>query len=278
VLEEDKGPFLATYASLVNFYARGLAKSLLSGLDEDDLVQVGNIALLECADRYDPSRKASFRTFAGWRVHGAMIDEIRRMHWVPRHEGVTHLLKVIATRTAQHLPITSESLAEATGQSVEKVRSWERRIAFASARHVSLSEVHESLFEDGWASNPVHQVADESPNALALIEERERYCYLHGAVDQLPDRVRTALSLYYFEGLTMIQIAAHMSVTESRVSQLIAKGKHLLKEILAGKTTPIVPALQTCAWCGRIFVRGKITRDFCRAPCKQAALGKKGTA
>jgi len=279
VLEEDQERLLAAYGSQVEWYARRLAKFLPSGLDVDDLRQVGKMALLEAAARYEPARGATFRTFSGWRIHGAMIDELRLAQWVPRHPGVTHLMKVIASRQGQDLPITSEALAEATGQPVEKIREWEMRIAHGASGHLSLDEIRETRFEDGTdRPRPAHQVADESPNVVALMEERDRCRHLHATVDQLPDRVRTAISLYYFEDLTMIKIAALLRVTESRVSQIIAQGQRLLKPMLLGHVALTIPALQTCAWCRHIFVRGKITRDFCRAACKQAGLATVGRA
>ena len=272
---------LKEHAPLVTYFARRWASALPSGLDVDDLEQVGRLALLEALGRFDPKRGGKFRTYAAWRVKGAMGDEIRRMRWNSRHNGIEQLGKLIDARRAQSLPITTEALAEATGQSVDRIRDWEARIDQARLSHRTLDEV-------GVDGELTLQIADTRINAETRLLERERLRLLHAAVDQLPPRMRTVITLHYFEELTNAKIGELLQLTESRISQMISEAKKMLKEALQivdldtavpfSVVNPLPVGMCACVNvnCPILFVCCKgYARKFCSRRCSRIWKAKR---
>lgn len=275
---------LIDHTPLVNLFAHRWATALPSGLDVEDLQQVGKLALLEALSRWDPSRGANFRTFAAWRVNGAMGDEIRRMRWISRHTEIDKFVKLIDLRRAQSLPITSEAMALETGHSIEKIRAWELRIAQAQQQNRTLSDVESGYADekDGPRGAVMLQVPDGAPSVLTQVVERERFRLLHAAVDQLPDRMRTIISLHYFEGMTNANIGKLVLITESRVSQIISEAHAKLKEALEivdletpvpfSVINPLPVVMAQCDSCTCLYVRGNgYSRQYCSRQCRQTA-------
>jgi RNA polymerase sigma factor for flagellar operon FliA len=283
--EQEIEEVLKEHLSLVKFYARRWSKALPSGLDLEDLMQVGNLALVEAMDRFRDDGGGSFRTYAGWRVNGAIGDEIRRMRWVPRHMESEKLIKLIDARRAQSLPVTAEALAEVTGSSVEKIHEWEQRMDQARRNHVSLTEAKEDTIERTFDSQGHRDidVEDEREDTEKIVMERERMRLLHAAVDLLPDRLRTVITLHYFEEMTNAAIATILMVTESRISQMMKQAEKMLGEAVAvidlveptpfSVVNPRPVALRDCTRCHQLYVctgHGKYKRDYCSRACRVA--------
>lgn len=200
--------------ALVKRIAQHLAARLPSSVDIDDLLQAGMVGLLEAARNYDARRGASFETYAGIRIRGAMLDDIRKHDWTPRsvhhkYRQVAEAVHEIERETAE--PASPAAVAERLGISLD---DYHRILAdSASSRLFSLEE---SIEETG-ARPPPTAGGNTPEQAFDQSQFRER---LAAAIDNLPDRERLVLSLYYEQELNLKEIGAVLDVTESRVCQI----------------------------------------------------------
>jgi RNA polymerase sigma factor for flagellar operon FliA len=216
------------FAHIVKAMAHRLAYRLPAYMDADDLVSVGIIGLMDAMDKYDPGREAKFKTYAEFRIRGAMLDEIRAMDWIPRsvHERVS-LLQRTHTKLLNRLgrPPADEEVAAEMKLSLEELDDF--LVRSRGAVLVSLDDIN--LHEpDG--PKILDVLADrQHPDPLAIIlddRERERVA---DAIQQLPEKERLVLTLYYYEELTMKEIGKILKVTESRVCQIHTKAVLCLK-------------------------------------------------
>ncbi len=200
--------------ALVKRIAQHLAARLPASVDIDDLLQAGMVGLLEAARNYDAGRGASFETYAGIRIRGAMLDDIRKHDWTPRsvhhkYRQVAEAIHEIERETAE--PAAPATVAERLGISLD---DYHRILAdSASSRLFSLEE---SVEETG--SRPPPAALGNTPEQdFDQSQFRER---LAAAIDNLPERERLVLSLYYEQELNLKEIGAVLEVTESRVCQI----------------------------------------------------------
>ena len=221
-LEAHRELIVKEFAHIVKAMAYRLAYRLPAYMDAEDLVSVGIIGLMDAMDKYDPDREAKFKTYAEFRIRGAMLDEIRSMDWIPRsvHERVS-LLQRTHTRLMTRLgrPPTDEEVAAEMQLSPAELDDF--LVRSRGAVLVSLDDFN--LYE---AEGPkiLDMLADtHHPDPLAIIlndRERERVAE---AIQQLPEKERLVLTMYYYEELTMKEIGRIFKVTESRVCQIHTK-------------------------------------------------------
>jgi len=222
------------YAPLVKYVAGRVAINLPKSVDEGDLVGYGSLGLIDAIERFDPQRGVKFETYAIARIKGAMIDGLRSMDWVPvsvRHknrciEKVTRELENRLGRSA-----TDEEIASELGISVQE---YNQKIKdMASSAILSLEDVWGNL-DELESSSKRPELKDE--NAADPLDETERILRkeaLAKAISRLPDRERLVVTLYYFEGLTVKEIAYILKVSPSRVSQLHTKAVIRLRGALS---------------------------------------------
>jgi len=219
-LTQEQKELVERYLPMVKYLALKVASRLPQGAFElEDLIHAGVIGLIEAAKRFDASKGAKFENFAKFRVKGAILDELRKADLLPR--GLRKKVKEMEEaylRLEQALgrPPEEEELAQDLGMELEEFL--EELKEASGCRILSLEELleegvgaREVLFSDG-SSDPIE--------ALGLLELRER---LVEALRGLPERQRLVLSLYYYEELTMKEIALVLGVTEGRVSQIHAE-------------------------------------------------------
>lgn len=216
------------HAPLVKRIAYHLMGRMPSSVQVDDLVQAGIIGLLEAAKNYDGSKGASFETYAGIRIRGAMIDEIRRGDWAPRsvHRNsrrVAGAIRAVESRT--HREATDAEVAAELG--VELDEYYRISQDCLSARLFSVDELlngENALSEDPGAV-PVGPHDD--------IQRSEWEQCLASAIESLPEREKLVLALYYQEELNLKEIGQVLGVSESRVSQIHSQAALRLRSRLA---------------------------------------------
>ena len=207
------------FSHVVKAMAYRLAYRLPAYMDAEDLVSVGIIGLMDAMDKYDPNREAKFKTYAEFRIRGAMLDEIRSMDWIPRsvHERVS-LLQRTHTKLLNRLgrPPTDEEVAGEMNLSPAELDDFLVRSQGAVLLSLDDFNLHEP---DG--PKILDMLADrQHPDPLAMIlNDRER-SRVTEAIQQLPEKERLMLTLYYYEELTMKEIGRILKVTESRVCQI----------------------------------------------------------
>ena len=219
------------FAHVIRAMAHRLAFRLPAYLDAEDLISVGTIGLMDAMEKYDPTREAKFKTYAEFRIRGAMLDEIRSMDWIPRsvHERIGLLQKThIALMSRLGRPPEDEEVAAELKMSRDELDDFITRAKGAVMISVEDLSLHEP---DG--HKVVKMLADtHNPDPLsALVNEREREA-IAGAIQSLPEKERLVLTLYYYEELTMKEIGEILKVTESRVCQVHTKAIIRLKAYL----------------------------------------------
>ena len=201
---------------LVDHITRRVTASFPRHVEREELLRAGVLGLVEAAARFDPS-KGRFANFAGRRIEGAILDEVRRRSWAPRsvRNRARSLGQLEETLTQQlGAPPSDEVLARAAGLSPRELADHRAR----SARGW-IDTLDRSSGEDGPSMAEV--VADPEAKATdEVIEEEELRAYLRSAVVNLPERHRLVIVGYFLEGRSMDELARLLGVSQSRVSQL----------------------------------------------------------
>lgn len=203
------------HAPLVKRIAYHLLARLPASVQADDLIQSGMIGLIEAAKNFDGSKGASFETFAGIRIRGAMIDEIRRGDWTPRS----------VHRNARLIADTIAELESELGRDVKDVEVAEKLDITLDEYHQMLSDVSSGRIigiEDLGVTEDALVTADDSEHDH-LFEEQANDAFQQALIkniSSLPEREAIVLSLYYNDELNLKEIGEVLSVSESRVSQI----------------------------------------------------------
>jgi RNA polymerase sigma factor for flagellar operon FliA len=220
---QNADELVRTHADLVRRIAYHLCARLPSSVDIDDLVQAGMIGLLEAAGQFQDGKGASFETYAGIRIRGAMLDSLRHLDWTPRsvHRRARELSQVIQQ-------IERETGSEATP------------VAIAARMGIAIDEYHRIVqdaaschlasLEDMEGVDP----ADEQLDPLRVVADGRFREALAEAINGLPEREKLVMSLYYQDEMNLKEVGMVLGVTESRVSQLHGQAVSRLKARLSG--------------------------------------------
>jgi len=216
--------FIKQYAPLVKYVAGKVAVGMPHNVEFDDLVGFGVFGLLDAIDKFDPDKNVKFKTYAVTRIRGAIFDELRSIDWVPRSvrqktrevEDAIGSLEARLGRTA-----TDQEIASAMGLSEEEYLKTLQKISGTSM--LSINEVWYSGDDNDRVSigDSIESPASLNPEVIAERDEIRRV--IVEAINELPDKEKKILVLYYFEDLTLKEIGQVLDVTESRVSQLHTK-------------------------------------------------------
>ena len=221
----DQSETIERYAYLVKRIAQHLLARLPDSVQQDDLVQAGMIGLLEAVAKYDPSKGASFETYAGIRIRGSMLDEMRRGDWAPRSVHRNSRLVTETIRNLEHREggtATDRDIARAMNVSLADYHAILRDAA--NCRLFSYEEVNEG---DDPSVLPHFQSDDHGAERLELLES------VSEAIKQLSEREQLVMSLYYDEELNLKEIGAVLGVSESRVSQILSQAVGRLRSGIA---------------------------------------------
>ncbi len=224
------------YAPLIRFVAQRIAARLPSNIDIDDLISAGVIGLMDAIEKYDPSRDNKFKTYAEFRIRGAILDELRSQDWVPR--SVRDKAKKIEKTYAEleqkfGRAVTDEELSAALGIELDEYYDMVSKV-----KAVTLLSIDE-------LSGPNQQDRKSLLECLENVSSKNPFTQLKSKgirdllvkhIDELPEKQKLVLSLYYYEDLNLKEIGRILEVTESRVSQLhtqaVEKLRSKLKPIL----------------------------------------------
>jgi RNA polymerase sigma factor FliA len=229
--EDRQEALVKEFAPTIKYLASRLAVRLPSYLDAEDLYSVGLIGLLNAFERYDPTREAKFKTYAEYRIRGAMLDEIRSMDWIPRsvRDRISFLSRTCdALQKKFGRPPSEEEIAAAMGMNQEELNDFMARSQ--GAFMLSLEDLDSQEPEPRMLMQCMADPGARDPLA-DLVSEGKRKT-LAAAIEVLPQKERMVLTLYYYEELTMKEIGKVLQVTESRVSQLHSQALLRLKTAL----------------------------------------------
>ncbi len=205
-------------------YVRKILSTLTVGLppqcDRENLEQAGIVGLVETANSFDPSRGVAFRTYAYPRIRGAIVDEMRKNSPVPQ-QMLEYISQVKAAYDVLEAPVSPEMLADHTGLKLSKIQQVLEAMRFLKPQNWNdlFCTVHSS-----WKEN------SETPGAGLEAQELQRV--VADCIEQLPDRERLVLTLYFTEDLTLAEIGQVVGISESRASRNLASAKFRLKELV----------------------------------------------
>ncbi len=225
--QEQKNDLVRQFLPRIKYYAGKYSFALPAGLSSEDLVSAGIVGLLEAIERFNPAMNASLSTFADFRIRGAMIDEIRSMQWASKDarrklDDVRRAYDDLQNKLER--PPTDEEVAgrlDISLQELHKTQSTANALNMISLESLGVNQ-------DGEHLDILQCLADrDEPDMIERLSLKEVKKALGNAIEELPDKERTVLTLYYYEELTMKEIGAVLGITESRVCQL--HGKALIK-------------------------------------------------
>jgi RNA polymerase sigma factor FliA len=205
------------HADLVKRIAYHLVSRMPPNVEVDDLIQSGMIGLLDAAKHYSASKGANFETYAGIRIRGAMLDEVRKSDWTPRsvHRNMREMAEVIRkVENDKGRDATAADIAQGLGVTIDEYHKLVQDAA--SCRLFSFDQMSSTDDE----STPGTQARDERPGPFEHIEGDGFRDALAGAINGLPEREKLVLSLYYDEDMNLREIGEVLDVSESRVCQI----------------------------------------------------------
>ncbi len=222
--------FIRQYMPLVKYVAGKLAVGMPNSVEFDDLVGFGQFGLLDAISKYDPSKNVKFKTYAVTRIRGAIFDELRQIDWIPRSvrqksreiEYAIVNLEAKLGRTA-----TDAEIASSLNISEDEYHHTIMKISGTSV--LSLNEVWYSGEENDNMSigDSIESPSSLNPDVIAEREEIRRV--IVQAINELPEKERMVIILYYHEDLTFKEIGQVLEVSESRISQLHTKANLRLR-------------------------------------------------
>lgn len=232
---QNRENLIEEYIPLVKYLAHRISIKLPNHVEIDDLVNSGIIGLIDAIEKFDPSRGIKFKTYAEFRIRGAIFDGLRSLDWVPR--SVRKQKKMVEQSYAQleqqlGRHATDEELSQNLGVNLEEFYK-----ILDNLKGVNLGKFVE-------LSNNDNQNNMDGESAIAFIPDRSTEDPFHhfqkhelteilaDAIRNLPDKERYVVSLYYFDELTMKEIGTVLNITESRVSQLHTKSMLRLRDSL----------------------------------------------
>lgn len=217
--EARRDELILAYAPQIKIIANRLAMRLPPHVEMDDLISAGVIGLMDAIEKFDAQRNIQFKTYAEFRIKGAMLDELRAQDWVPRsvRQKASLLEKAYAEiEQRESRPATDEEVAEALNLDMDEFYRLLNRARGISL--VSLEGGQEVDLLSRKILEPLNGEREEDP--LNLLKKKEMKEILGNLIDGLPESEKMVLSLYYYEELTMKEIGKVLDITESRVSQI----------------------------------------------------------
>ena len=234
--DDSREKLILEYIPLVKVVAGRLSMYLGYNVDYEDLCSYGIFGLIDAIDKFKKEKDVKFETYASLRIRGAILDQIRKLDWIPRTVRQRQRQLDTAMRELENelgRPATDDELAKRVGISEDELSDWQNQCKVSNV--VSLNEYLETgadiSNETGGASRHF-----DSPESSFLKDELKEK--LIESLDVLTEKEKNVVVLYYYEELTLKEISNVLDVSESRVSQLHTKALNKMKGVL-GKYTMV---------------------------------------
>lgn len=214
------------YAPLVKIVAGRLSMYLGYNVEYEDLVSYGLFGLIDSIDKFDASKEVKFETYASLRIRGSILDQIRKMDWIPRtirqrQKQIDAAMKEIELQEGR--PATDAEIAQRIGISEDEFLDWQGQIKADNI--ISLNE----YIEQGNDVSSEASLSSGFDTPESVIEKSELREMLDEALELLTEKEKKVILLYYYEELTLKEISSILGVSESRVSQLHTRALQKMK-------------------------------------------------
>ena len=223
------------YAPLVKYVAGRVGVGLPPNIEQADLVSYGIFGLIDAIEKFDIHRAIKFETYAISRIRGAIIDELRAIDWIPRsvRYKAREVERAYATLEGELRRTPTEAeVAERLGIKLDDLHHIFSQVSYVNV--VALDELLTVGGEKGDKLSLVDTLEDtKAEDPVTAFEAEETKFLLARAINQLPEREKIVVTLYYYEGLTLAEIGRVLGVTESRICQMHTKAVLQLRAKLA---------------------------------------------
>lgn len=226
---ELREQLIIEYSQLVKLVAGRLSMYLGHNVEYDDLVSYGIFGLIDAIDKFDADKNVKFETYASLRIRGSILDQIRKMDWIPRtvrqrQRKLDEAVKKIEAQTGRNA--SDDEIAQVLGISPDELLNWQSQLKVSNL--VSMTEFEENGTEP--AMDTTYNSHFTQPEEV--VEKEELKKTLVEALDALTEKERRVIELYYYEEMTLKEISKILEVSESRVSQLHTKSLTKMKKIM----------------------------------------------
>ena len=233
-----KEQIVLEHAPLIRYIVNRIAVRLPSHIDLDDLHNTGVIGLMDAIEKYDPEKNCKFKTYAEFRIKGAILDQLRSLDWVPRSvRQKGRKLERAYGEVEQRLgrSASEEEVADSLGLQIEKFHELLNQVRGVSL--VNLEELR-GTGADGERTGSYADIVEDvhSENPFSAFRQTETRQVIAETIGGLPEKERLVLTLYYYEDLNMKEIGSILGITESRVCQIHTKAVGRLRSKLKALT------------------------------------------
>ena len=230
-MDEDYERLIVEHLPIVRFLARRIHERLPHQVDIEDLVSSGVLGLIDALQKFDPGKNVQFRSYAQFRIRGAILDSLRTLDWSPRDlrrkgRSVEEAIRTLTVRFGR--PPSEAEIAVELGMELAEYQT-----LLGELKGLEIGTLHAERSEDSGEEELAYIPNNPEEDPLFCCLKSEMQSKLAGAIDQLPERERLVMTLYYFEEMTMKEIGLTLGVVESRVSQIHASAVLHLRVALA---------------------------------------------
>jgi RNA polymerase sigma factor FliA len=215
---EDRERLILEHLPQVRLIARRIHERLPESVNLDDLISTGTLGLIAAIDRFDPSHNVKLKTYAEYKIRGAILDSLRGLDWAPRQQRkrskqIESAINAVEQRL--HRAPSEDEIASELRLSLKDYHAW-----LVGIRGVNIGSL-ETVSPDGDGRNLLRYVSDDEENwPSTLLEKSELQRMLAQAIEKIPQQERLVISLYYHQELTLREISKIVNLHESRISQL----------------------------------------------------------
>jgi len=244
---EERERLILEHLPQVKLIARRIHERLPESVSIEDLISTGTLGLIAAIDRFDPTHNVKLKTYAEYKIRGAILDSLRGLDWAPRQQRKrAKQIESAIARIEQrvHGTPTEEEIAQELGLDLTEYHEW-----LVEIRGVNLGSL-ECASPDDEGHDLLRYISDDEENwPSRLLEKSELQKLLAEAIEKMPSTEKIVLSLYYQEELTLREIAKVVNLHESRVSQLKSQGILRLRSFIE-KRWPLQKGALTCRTTG----------------------------
>jgi RNA polymerase sigma factor FliA len=215
---EERERVILEHLPQVRLIARRIHERLPESVNLDDLISTGTLGLIAAIDRFDPRHNVKLKTYAEYKIRGAILDSLRGLDWAPRQQRKRSKqieMAISATEQRLHRGPTEDEIAQELKLTLEAYHEW-----LVDIRGVNLGSLEAASPDDAGRSLLKYISDDEENWPSRLLERSELQRLLSDALEKMPATERSVISLYYHEELTLREISKVVNLHESRVSQL----------------------------------------------------------
>ena len=216
---EDREQLILDHLPQVRLIARRIHERLPESVNLDDLVSTGVVGLISAIDRFDPTLNVKLKTYAEYKIRGAILDSLRGLDWAPRQQRKrSKQIEAAISQSEQrlHRTPTEEEIAQQLGLSIAEYHEW-----LVEVRGLNLGSLESSAPDEDSSRDLLRYISgDDEELPSRLLERSELQRLLVESISRMPEIEKTVLSLYYYEEMTLREISKIVRLHESRISQL----------------------------------------------------------